>query len=101
MQRAIRDLTEEKAGRSRLSTPAQSLTAREREIAFLVADGLKNISIARRLTLSPATVATYIQRIQFRLGVTSRDQIASWVRTRATGGHRDIIPSVPTTEFVR
>ncbi len=54
------------------------LTTRERQIALLVADGLKNRSIADRLALSPATVATYIQRIQARLGLSGRQQIAAW-----------------------
>ena len=59
----------------------QNLTKREAEVAALVAQGLKNYSIARHLSLSPATVATYVQRIQSRLGVSSRDHITAWVTT--------------------
>jgi DNA-binding NarL/FixJ family response regulator len=58
---------------------ASSLTNREREVARLVADGLKDILIAKRLGLSPATVRTYIQRIQWRLKLDSRAEIAAWV----------------------
>src|SRR5687767_5800804 len=88
------------------SRPAQNalsrvLTARERQIALLIADGLKNASIASRLALSPATVATYVRRIQARLGLSSRQQITAWVVTRANAGHKDIrsgkIPTVART----
>jgi DNA-binding CsgD family transcriptional regulator len=98
MQHSIRLPIDRLPDRPFRSDLRRSLTAREREIAFLVADGLKNVSIARRLTLSPATVATYVQRIQFRLGVTGRDQIARWVQARAAVGHRDIIPSPPAAD---
>jgi DNA-binding CsgD family transcriptional regulator len=37
---------------------ASSLTDRQREVARLVADGLKDILIVQRLGLSPATVHT-------------------------------------------
>ena len=63
----------------------QELTQREAEVAALIAMGLKNVSIARRLALSPATVATYVQRIQSRLGLSGRACIAAWAR--ATPGH--------------
>lgn len=69
------------------------LTQREREIALLVAEDLKNISIARRLMLSPATVATYIQRIQSRLGLSDRQQIKAWVHARGQAPHRHIVTS--------
>jgi len=36
------------------------LTEREREVALLVADGLKDVVIARRLGLSRSTVGTHI-----------------------------------------
>jgi DNA-binding CsgD family transcriptional regulator len=58
------------------------LTDREREVALLIADGLKNASIAARLGLAPATVGSYVQRIRQRLDVDTRDEIAAWVRER-------------------
>jgi len=66
-----------------------ALTRREREIALLVAEDLKNFSIARRLALSPATVATYIQRIQARLGLEDRREIKAWVQARGHAIQRD------------
>jgi DNA-binding NarL/FixJ family response regulator len=55
------------------------LTRREREVALLVADGLKNAAIARQLGISPSTVATHVQHIQARLDLGSRVEIADWV----------------------
>jgi DNA-binding NarL/FixJ family response regulator len=76
---------------SRRQAPGD-LTRREREVAFLVAEGLKNHAIARRLALSPATVATYVQRIQARLGLHHRNEIADWVHLQATSLHPDVLP---------
>jgi DNA-binding CsgD family transcriptional regulator len=70
----------------RSGRPRQRLTQREAEVAALIAQGLKNYSIARRLSLSPATVATYVQRIQSRLGVSGREHISRWVSTSGAPG---------------
>ena len=59
--------------------PFGRLTPREHEVALLVADGLTNAEIARRLGLSPSTVGTYLQHIRQRLDVTSRLEIVAWV----------------------
>ncbi len=72
--------------------PLRTLTPRERQIALLVAEGLKNGAIARQLALSPATVATYVRRIQSRLGLSTRRQIEGWVAERATARHPDVLP---------
>jgi DNA-binding NarL/FixJ family response regulator len=50
------------------------LTAREREVLKLLARGLTQIDIARKLVISPKTVGTHIQRILGKLGVHSRAQ---------------------------
>jgi DNA-binding NarL/FixJ family response regulator len=70
------------------------LSSREREVAPLVADGLKDSAIARQLGLSTATVGTYIQRIRTRLHLSSRREIAAWVAER-------IIPGRPEAGFRR
>ncbi len=55
------------------------LTAREHEIAALVADGLTNRAIAERLVVSERTVDGHVARILRKLGFSSRAQIAAWV----------------------
>ncbi len=55
---------------AREGTP--DLTARQREILRLVADGLTNGQIARRLGLADATVRKHLENTYARLGVTSR-----------------------------
>jgi two-component system nitrate/nitrite response regulator NarL len=48
------------------------LTAREREILRLTAEGLSGPEIGRRLYLSPATVKTHLQHLYAKLGVSDR-----------------------------
>ncbi|GAA4590877.1 hypothetical protein GCM10023107_17910 [Actinoplanes octamycinicus] len=57
------------------------LTARELEIARLVASGRTDREIAGELVISPRTVAAHVEHIRTKLGVTRRTQIASWLAT--------------------
>jgi DNA-binding CsgD family transcriptional regulator len=50
------------------------LSRRERELLSLIAEGLTDKEIARRLNLSPSTVRTYNSALYQKLGVTSRTQ---------------------------
>jgi HD-GYP domain-containing protein (c-di-GMP phosphodiesterase class II) len=56
---------------SRREWPA-GLTAREVEVLSLLARGLQNKEIARRLVVTPRTVATHVEHIYAKLGVSSR-----------------------------
>jgi DNA-binding NarL/FixJ family response regulator len=58
--------------------PADPLTAREREIASLVAAGLSNRAIADRLVISERTAQNHVQHILGKLGFANRAQIAAW-----------------------
>ena len=60
-------------------TAGPRLTAREIEVATLVAEGLTNASIATRLSIAPRTAETHVENIRRKLQVRSRAQIAAWV----------------------
>jgi pimeloyl-ACP methyl ester carboxylesterase/DNA-binding CsgD family transcriptional regulator len=59
--------------------PGPQLTGRELEVAELVAEGLTNHAIARRLSVAPRTAEAHVENIRRKLGVRSRAQIAAWV----------------------
>jgi DNA-binding CsgD family transcriptional regulator len=56
-----------------------SLTNTERRIADLVAEGLSNRQVACRVFLSPHTVAFHLRHVFWKLGVSSRVQLARMV----------------------
>jgi DNA-binding CsgD family transcriptional regulator/tetratricopeptide (TPR) repeat protein len=58
-------------GRPHIETGSQ-LSARELEVARLVATGLSNAEVAAELFISPRTVTTHLDRIYSRLGLSSR-----------------------------
>lgn len=55
-----------------VDTPVSSLTEREQEVLALLAEGLDQAEIARRLVISPKTVSTHIERVLIKLGAHSR-----------------------------
>jgi LuxR family maltose regulon positive regulatory protein len=54
------------------SSPASTLTKREREILTLVAEGLTNQEIASRLVISPNTVKLHVRHILAKTGARNR-----------------------------
>jgi DNA-binding NarL/FixJ family response regulator len=58
--------------RSRTLGAARRLTKRELEVLELLGEGLRHEDIARRLYISPKTVATHVEHILRKLGVRSR-----------------------------
>jgi DNA-binding NarL/FixJ family response regulator len=68
------------------SKPFPELTERERAVLELVADGLGNATIARRLGLSIKTVRNYLSRIFAKLQIADRTEAAVQAR-RAGLGH--------------
>jgi predicted ATPase/DNA-binding CsgD family transcriptional regulator len=61
------------------NNPGSPLSARELEVARLVADGLSNRQIALELRLSPRTVDAHLDHIRAKLEIRSRAQIGSWL----------------------
>jgi predicted ATPase/DNA-binding CsgD family transcriptional regulator len=65
-----------------VSPPLPELTAREREVAELVAEGLTNPQIAAKLFLGARTVQTHLRSIMNKLGVNNRTQVAAYITGR-------------------
>jgi len=64
----------------RVQQPAQDLSPRESEVLALVATGLANKQIARRLGISERTVKAHLTAVFQQLGVTDRTQAALWAK---------------------
>ena len=74
-----------KAARELLSARApgsalESLSPREREVLVMVAEGLPNKVIARRLSISEKTVKAHLTSVFRQIGVTDRTQAALWAQ---------------------
>ena len=57
----------------------QSLTATERAVSLLVAEGLTNGAVARQLYISPHTVNTHLRHVFAKLSVSNRVALTSAV----------------------
>ena len=64
-----------RAKKPRRTGELDAITLREREVMTLVAGGLSNDEIARKLYMSPATVRTHVSRAMTKLGVRDRAQL--------------------------
>ncbi|MFD5099813.1 response regulator [Streptomyces albidochromogenes] len=64
-------------------TTLSPLTAREQEIARLVAEGLTNAEIGEKLYISAGTAKTHIANIQAKLKARNRVGIAAWAWERS------------------
>jgi len=65
---------------SRRRDPAADLSAREREVLRLVAEGLANKQIAKRLGIAERTVKVHLGSVFRRIGVADRTSAALWAR---------------------
>jgi non-specific serine/threonine protein kinase len=82
-------LTVEEAIRYGMEAPAitrlddgSPLTARERQVASLIAEGRTNAEIAGRLKMAERTADAHVEHIRNKLGLRSRAQIAVWAHER-------------------
>lgn len=74
--KAARILLEAQRGRQ----PAKKLSAREAEVLGLLAAGMANKEIARRLGIAERTVKAHLTAVFQELGVTDRTQAALWAK---------------------
>jgi DNA-binding NarL/FixJ family response regulator len=65
---------------NRDAPPAEQLSEREKQVLRLVAAGLANKQIARRLGIAESTVKVHTGNIFRRIGVTDRTSAALWAR---------------------
>jgi DNA-binding NarL/FixJ family response regulator len=81
---------EREAARQSVSTHlAQSLTCRERQIVLLVAEGLSNKEICRRLGISEGTVKIHLHNVYEKVGVNNRTALAAM----AVAGREELLLS--------
>jgi DNA-binding CsgD family transcriptional regulator/sugar lactone lactonase YvrE len=62
-----------------VESPPVRLSPREREVAALVAEGMTNRDIAKKLFISERTVDGHLEHLREKLEVSTRAQIATWV----------------------
>jgi DNA-binding NarL/FixJ family response regulator len=70
------------AGSNRLSRPAalDLLTAREREILCLAAEGLSNARLAQQLWVTEQTVKFHLSNVYRKIQVTNRTEASRWAQ---------------------
>ncbi|MFI5427909.1 response regulator [Aeromicrobium sp. UC242_57] len=86
-QRAATYLT---GARTKGVRPFPELTDREREVLDLVARGLDNATIARRLVLSSKTVRNYVYGIAAKLDIEGRPQLMIRAQQDGLGADRPV-----------
>lgn len=62
----------------------ESLTAREKQVLALVAEGLSNPEIGKRLFISPKTVSVHVSAMFGKTGTRTRSEAAAYYASRAT-----------------
>jgi DNA-binding NarL/FixJ family response regulator len=84
MARAVTELALARR-RGAASRPFAELTQREFDILELVAQGLDNQAITRRLVLSPKTVRNHVSNVLTKLNVADRSHAIVLSRQRGLG----------------
>ena len=85
--RAARELLAARSGEQRAD-----LSKREREVLVLVAEGLPNKLIARRLHIEVATVKCHVHNILDKLKLQRRGSVALWIRQWVNRRASSILP---------
>jgi ATP/maltotriose-dependent transcriptional regulator MalT len=67
-----------------------ALTAREREVAALIARGLSNRQIAEQLVIAPGTAGVHVAHVLGKLGVHTRAQVAAWAVEQGISYQRSV-----------
>ncbi|SFC76277.1 regulatory protein, luxR family [Nocardioides terrae] len=76
--------------RARTIEVATALTPQEAQIAALAAGGMTNPKIGAELFLSPHTVEWHLRKVYSKLGISSRRQLPSALRSQGSHGRLEI-----------
>jgi two-component system NarL family response regulator len=71
-------------GRATAPDPLETLSARERDVLALLAEGLRNREIAERLVISEATVKTHVRHVLEKLRFRNRAEAAAFAARHLT-----------------
>jgi DNA-binding NarL/FixJ family response regulator len=77
---------------------AAKLTSRELDVLRLLARGLSNRIIARKLDISEKTVKNHLSSIYFKIGATDRTQAALYARRIDLTDPEEVAPFAPLAE---
>jgi two-component system nitrate/nitrite response regulator NarL len=86
----LSDLLDRKKSHADALLKLSKLSARERQVLALVAQGNKTADIAKALVISPETARTHIQNILAKLGFHSRLEAASFVIEHGLVSHLEV-----------
>ena len=81
---AVERLRRAAADRDRAAAKG-SLTQREEDVLQLLADGLTNVEIAERLSISVRTIKTHVEHILTKLNLRNRTEAAAFVARMSSG----------------
>lgn len=84
----LRDQARHQTGGTGTKVTGGPLTAREFQVADLIAEGFTNAEIAKTLSVSVRTVDAHVEHVRTKLGVRARAQIAVWARLTPSGRTR-------------
>jgi DNA-binding CsgD family transcriptional regulator len=83
--------------RTKSRLPARRITAREREVLALVAEGYSTAEVARELWITEDTVRTHIKRMMVRLEAKTRAHLVTiafreglWATPTPSNGGGDV-----------
>lgn len=79
--------------------PFQALSAREREVLHLLAQGQSQQRVARELGLKPSTVGTYRSRAYEKLGVSNKGELADLINAQAPRAEQESSKAGATGTF--
>jgi DNA-binding NarL/FixJ family response regulator len=90
LAQAVSQLAHERS-RTATNSPFPELTPREREVLELIAAGLDNQTIARRLVLNPKTVRNHVSNVLTKVHATDRSHAIVLARRAGLGGEGSVV----------